>query len=214
MVIALTEARTELEYIKVDIGEVGEGLFLSWCNRLHNMVYRKLIKIAPHKFISETNYTISSDGYQDLPDGWKTIAPYPCGFYLYENGKITNKKLIPVEKGSTLFGYRIEGDRVYFSGIPGSTTITLVYIPKLVKFTDESAEYFTVDGTDSGQETITEEFIEPVAEHLALLYTRWSEDLGLYGFEDQIFSRALKEMCANYDDTPNVFSPPTYNKLR
>lgn len=207
MSISLTEARQELVYIKVDIGEVGEALFLSWCNQIHNLIYRELMKVAAHRFTTEQNYTISASGYQDLPSNYKSIKPHNCGFFVVENGVITDKQLLPQHIGSTSFGYRIQGSRVYFSGISSSKTITLVYLPSLVKFTDEANQYFTIDGTENGEATVTEEFINAIAEHLALLYTRWSEDLDLYGFEDQIFTRALDEMISNYDDTPNIYSP-------
>lgn len=207
MAILLNDARSAFGRYKQDITDVSNTDFVEWCDFINKSLYRKLIAVDPERYIVTQAYTVStSPSTQALPTSpvFKTIQPFGCGFYLVDsNGDNTNVTLAQTGHGSKEPGYYISGSNVIFTGLENESVL-LRFIPELTPL-DELTDYFTVDSSLTGVETVPDEYLQTLIKAIDVLYNQWDEDPGAESLADFRFVRLLDEMLDDIRKGPNVY---------
>lgn len=210
--VQLTELRTEYELLKDDISDVGVALFVSWCNRVMNFVWRKLRASDPERFITSQNYTPSTAVYSEaLPTAFGKMDILGCGFFLLDgSGNATTTQLAKTGPGSAQIGYYLDGGNIVFTNAQDNTYV-FRFIPKQPKFTAMS-DYFTLDKTDTGTIIIDDEFMEYLIDAIDIKYDQWDEDVVSEGNADQRFANVLSELMEEFDrDSQSISIQTPYN---
>lgn len=206
MALLLSDVRTALENVKRDISDVSAAVFLQWCNYGARSLYRKLSNQVPERFVDTHTYTAITSGAQNLPADFNNIQVLGTGlFEVNTSGTVTSVQLPKTSYGSTSKGYYITGSTVVFTGITTATTYILRYIPELVKYTDASTNYFTLDGTSNGVELIPQEYEEALVADLCKFYEQWDDNAGQESLDDFRFVRCMNEMLGDFDKDVHVF---------
>lgn len=207
MAIKLSEAKTSLERLKRDISDIDStvsGTFIEWCNFANRQIYNYVRSVDNSPFVQEHAFS-SAIGAQDLPSDLLTFSGQGLGFYTLSNGE-PSSKMRRINYGDSLEGYYLKNDQVIFSN--SQKQVKLRYIPVPVTFTSES-EYFTLDGTENGQEIIPEFYLEALRDDLNRYYTQWDEtDESLADFR---FARTLSAMQGNINRSPRARRIPRFN---
>lgn len=213
MALLVSDLITELENRKQDTSDVGETLFCSWVRDIVSFTYRALKKTEPERFITETDYTITtSPSSQALPSGFRDIAEWDTGFFFKNSdGTASTRRLAVTKHGSQNPGYYFEGGNVVFTGIE-SESVTLRYIPAPPTISATS-DYLTSDKTNTGKVIIPDEFLDYVMQALDVRYSQWDEDSVSEGNADQRFQRVLLEMLDEYRRGPQVFALQPDNSI-
>lgn len=206
MALLLSDVKTALENVKRDISDVSDAVFLQWCNYGARSLYRKLSNQVPERFVLTHTYTSVTSGTQALPNDFNNIQSVGTGLFEVDStGAVTDRQLIKTRYGSTEKGYYITGSSVVFTGINTATTYILRYLPDLVKYTDVSTDYFTLDGEDDGVELIPDEYEEALVADLCKFYEQWDDNAGQESLDDFRFTRCMNEMLGDFDKDVHVF---------
>lgn len=214
MAIQLSEAKTSLENYKKDISDVDDSIFIEWCNFIQRFIYRNVVKVDPERFIQTSTINISPGTINySLPAGFNNITPKGCGiFEVDSNGNNTDRALTRTNFGSSIRGFYISGSNIVMTPTPvKAETLRLRYIPNLTKFTSLN-DYFTVDKTSNGVETIPEEYMEMLKDDLGKFYSMWDEDGSMISYEDAKFARSLDDYLRDIRREANVFGLPDFSR--
>ena len=206
MAIQVQDAYDQFDRYKKDISDISNSLFFDWMNQINRFAYRKLRGSDPERFISETNFTVSSDPQTSaLPSDFRDITESPCGFYeVDDDSKDTVHRLRRTGHGRKDAGYYIEGTNVIFTGMNDSTVYKLRYIPALTEI-DSLDDYLTVDSLTGGAEVIPEEYIDYVIKAVDVLYSQWDESIPDEAIGDQRFVRVMDELLSHIRKEPNTY---------
>ena len=210
--IQLSDLRTEFEYVKQDISDVEVAVFISWCNRVMNFVWRKLRANDPDLFLIDQTYSVTSDNQSSsLPSDFGKIDIDGCGIYLLDNdGSPTSTQLAKVAYGSQLQGYYLEGSNIVFINA-NNNSYSLSYIPKQPKF-DSMSDYFTLDKLSTGTIIIDDEYMEYLVDAIDVKYCQWDDDVPSEGNADQRFVNVLSELLDEMPrDSLNLSIDTPYN---
>jgi hypothetical protein len=195
-----------------DTSDVSSTLFLSWANKVANLIYRTIVNVDPEQFITTQNISVVADtSSYALPAGFRNIDPHDTGFFVVDdNGTMTDTRLPRTMPGALERGYYIYGANVVFTPAPTKNeTITLRYIPKRTTFTALS-DYWTVNKADTGKELATDEYLEMLLDGILTYYHRWDNDPAEESMASIRFQRSLSEYLMTLRKEPKVFSMPDF----
>lgn len=196
--IPLTELRTEFENLKGDISDVSVRVFISWCNRVMNFVWRKLREQDPDRFFVTQEFSVTSEVQTDsLPTNFSKFDALGCGFYQVNNGVVSSVQLTKTGKGSQQKGYYFDGGNIVFTQAQNATYV-MRYLPKQPKFT-VMEDYFTLDKLVTGVIIIDDEFMDYLVQAIDVRYAQWDEDTPSEANADQRFINVLNELLEEFE---------------
>jgi hypothetical protein len=210
----LSELRTELGYLKKDLSDVDNDVFISWCRNIQRYIYRRLVNTDPSYYAKEQTYTVFN-GTQALPSDFGTIRSMDTGFFLVDTAtnQPTTKRLLPTNFGSYQPGFNLKGSsEVTFFSIPRPTQYVLRYCPKTVGVQNIS-DYFTLDGTNTTVEIVPDDFLEFIIKALDVFYCQWDEEVSAEGFADARFIRVMDDLFGEIQRTPEVYDMNPFNQI-
>lgn len=213
MAIQLSAAKQSLLRLKRDLDDIDDiaGTFLEWCNFANKQIYNGLLGIEPNRFVETEPYVSVTSGSYALPTDLLTMRGLGMGVFLVdENGEVTDKRLGTTSYGARRTGYYFDRGNIVFTGVENATTYNMRYLPKPTTFTSED-DYFTLDGTETGEEIIPDFYLEALRDDLARLYEQWDEDTGMESISDFRFSRTWGDMKQFIIRSPRSKSIPFYN---
>lgn len=201
MAITAQDLLTNYTRDKVDLNDVDNDLFLQWCDYLNKEVYRYVIQVDPMRFLSTTNYTVSSSpSAQNLPSDFKTIQVLGCGLYAVYNGIPFPIPLPVTYYGATVPGYYFQGSQIVFTGFNTSTSLVLRYIPGLTTI-DELTDTFI----------LPDEYLSTLERLVDRFYSIWDEDPEAEFLADERYQRALSELLDDITRGPAVYDISSLN---
>ena len=206
MALKVSDVQTEFEYLKTDISDVDDSVFVQWSKLIQSYIYRQLKKLESESFISPKSYTISSTA-QALPSDFRDMNEAECGIYLLDDDGNVVRRLTVTGVNDNNQGFYLSGTNVVFTNFAGGESATMYYIPKLTQISDVD-DYFTVDATVSGVELVPEEFLDYLLQAYDVKYSQWDQDPAMEGNADQRFTRVLDDMLSEYNRTPKVYNLP------
>jgi len=211
MAYQLSQLRTNLLYLKKDLSDVSNDVFVSWVRDVAAYIYRRLPEQDPTPYISTANYPSVTTGAYPLPADFGDIKPQGTGFYLIDtNGYQTSHRLQPSTFGSNMMGYYLTQSDVYFNNLQNATQYTLRYIPRIVLPTSPS-DYFTVDTLANGTPIVPDEYIDFIVKALDVKYTQWDEVPGDESLADVRYERIMSDLFNELSRTPKSFGVPMTN---
>ena len=207
--ITLQTARNAFGRLKKDITDVSQSDFVDWCNFVSRFAYREIVGADPERFVSTSSYTVSAaPSTQALPADFENIQPLGCGVFEVDNdGKDTIYQLARTGFGRRDPGYYITGTNIVFTGIDDSKTYKMRYIPTTTDFS-ALTDYFTHDGTVTGNIIIDSYYLNYLVKALDVFYTQWDEVPNDEILADARFSRVLDELIRNIRKEPNALDLP------
>lgn len=215
MAIQLSDAKTSLENYKKDITDVDDSIFIEWCKFIQNYIYRKVCEMDPERFmVTSTINVIAGTSSYALPAGFNNIRATGSGiFEVDSNGNNTSRQLVRTGFGSSLKGFYISGSNIVLTPTPvKAETLRLRYVPGLTALSSLN-DYFTLDATSGGAETIPDEYLEMLKDDLGKMYSMWDEDLPMVGYEDSKFARSLDDFLKDIRREPHVYGLTDYSTL-
>lgn len=213
MALQLSSIKTSFGYLKKDISDVSDALFVEWMNNIMAFVYKKVAGASPDKMLS--TYTISVNSGTTsyaLPADFGDMDTIGTGLYPVDsNGDIGEYPLAYTGYASVNNGYYISDTNIVLTPKPtASTTYVLRYLPATPVFTS-TADYFTVDKLSTGKPVVDTEEREYLIRALDVQYSIWDEDLGIEGVADQRFVRILSDMLSRARSTPGSYNLTDYS---
>ena len=211
MALLVSDVRTAFERRKRDITDVPTSTFNEWCDFVNRFTYRKLSETDPGRYVKTQTINISSAPQTvALPSDFESIRPLGTGFFFVDDdGTQTERRLARTGFGSERIGYYIQGTNVIITGIDDTQTFTLRYLPLSTKI-DDSTDYFTVDTTVSGVETIPDEYLDYLIQAIDVRYTQWDEDPTSESLSDFRFIRALDDLLSHIRKEPSAYGLPDF----
>lgn len=193
--MTISELQTEFEYMKHDLTDVNDALFITWCDYLNKFFHRYLAKTAPEQLISTQDYTVTTTpSNAPEPTDFGHANAMGTGFYtLDDDGNLTDDILTRTGPGRDDRGYYFSGGNVHFTGITGET-FTLRYIPTAVKLTATSDSL-----------TIPDRYSQYMVDGLDVIYSQWDEDAGMESLADVRMVRALNMVLLDIPKDQRVY---------
>ena len=212
MPIQVSQARTSLDNLKQDLTDLPNATFEEWCHFANQRAYRFLAGIDPGRFFLTQNFTVAAAPTTSaLPANFMHIQSVGTGFFRQDDdGTQREDRLVRSGFGSQNRGYYIEGTNVVFTGIDASETFTLRYLP-LATTIDDLTDFFTIDTTQTGVETIPDEYLEALRDDLDKLYNQWDELPGSESVSDFRFSRLMDELARTVRKEPYAIAIRDYS---
>ena len=200
--------------LKRDITDVPNATFTEWCDYANRFVYRKLSETEPEKFLDTETYIVTTEPQtSSLPTYFRDVQPRGTGFFLTDdNGDATEQRLPLTGYGSRAKGYYINGGNVIFTGINDTETYVLRYIPESTELT-ALADYFTQDGTASGDVIIDDEYKQYIVKAVDVLYDQWDEDTPAESLADFRFVRLLNDLITTMRKEPDAYAISDFSQL-
>lgn len=200
MAFTVATIQSRLERRLKDINDIDASLLLDMATDLNQLLYREMLKADPQRFIATEVYTVtSSPSTQALPNGFRDIKEFGCGFFIRESdGTDTRIELPKTQFGSKGWGYYILGGNVVFTGINSTTTIALRYIPTLADLTSINTSEFCV----------TDEYKDLVLEGMVLAYYKNEEDPREQD-ADERFARLFNQFMEEIPQDVQMYSLPS-----
>lgn len=214
--IQISDARTKLEYVLKDISDISTGQFLYMCQTVSDFIYDALIKVDPEKYIKSTtiNITGGTNSYS-LPADFKNLNVLGTGLYAPDSdGYATDQRWTLTGYGSKVEGYYLDNTKLILTpdDYPNSDTAILRYIPTAPVFTDLS-DYFTQDGTSTGQVIIDSSYMHYLVNALQTQYMIIDEDPGAESLSDFRFTRSLDQLLKNVKRTSATVMMPDISSI-
>jgi hypothetical protein len=184
--MTITELRTYYASQKHDISDVGNDLFLSWCNRIDDFLYRFLQKVDPERFITTQDYVVGTSPQTNaLPTTFSNMNTFGTGLYYLNGSTETNQSLPKTNYGASNKGYYIKGGNIVFTGM-SNETYRMRFVPKRTQYTALTEDLL-----------LDEEYLTYLLNAVDVLYSIWDEDLGMESYADVRFTRALDELASS-----------------
>ena len=191
---SLQTIRDRLERRLKDLNDIDNDLLFDMATDLNQLLYREMKSADPERFIITENYTVgSAPSTQPLPDDFRDIQEFGCGFFVQDGVGDTTNKLLMTSFGSRARGFYISGDNVVFTGINSTSIIVLRYIPPLADIEDLDDDFCVPD-----------ENKDLVLEGMVLAYYKNEED-PREGESDQRFARLLAEFIQKLNKAPKLW---------
>lgn len=207
MAIRVQDAYTSFQRFKKDVSDVDLDLFSEWCDWINKDLYRKMIGTDPNRYIKSQIYNVvSGTSTYSVPTDFRSMDTYGCGiYYMNDDGTDNTRQLPRLSFGSSNTGFYIDKGNIVFTPVPNSDiNYKLRYIPTITKI-NSIADYFTVDVTSTGYETIPDEYMRELVACIDVLYTQWDEDTGMEGVADQRFMNAMDSLANSVRKESNNF---------
>lgn len=192
--MTITELKTEFGYMKHDLTDVNDTLFIVWCDYLNKFFYRYLAKVDPEQLISTSDYTVAtSPSSQALPASFGHISSDGTGFYKLDGSTLKEETLVRTGPGREDRGYYISSTNVIFTGITDET-FRLRYIPVPTKLTATSDSVI-----------IPDRYSQYMVDGLDVIYSQWDEDSGMESLADFRMTRALNMVLLDIPKDQRVY---------
>lgn len=208
--LQISTLRTAFENLKKDATDVGVALFSQWCDYINKHIFRVLIGTEPERFIKTSDYSVTSatDTYS-LPADFRSIDTFGTGlFYVNDDGTITNRQLPRTSAGSSTPGWYLNKGNIIITPFPtNSLTYRMRYIPNISTLTAYT-NYFTDDGTLTGNIIVPDEYLEQMVMIMDKRYTWWDEDPSAEGNADQRYMNAVDEFISSIRRESNNIDMP------
>lgn len=209
MSLQVQNAYSAFSRYKKDVSDVSQELILDWCNNIYWYIYRRITKQTPDQFMLEYEIPyVSGITQYALPSDFGNLKSFGTGIYPVDKAGVPAGQTIPYSNfGSNALGYYLNNNNIIFTPRVGnlfSYNPILRYVSKPFTLTSLD-DYFTLDGTSSGQEVISLEFRDYVVKALDVFYSQWDEDPGAESTADFRFVRIMNDLLTDIRKTPSVF---------
>lgn len=186
--------------LRRDISDIGSSLRLQWLNHISYMLYRKLIKKDPDRFLDTESYSVSAAPTTvTLPDNFRDVNVAEAGlFEKNSDGTDSDRELAITSFGSTARGYYLSGSTsMVITGYASAQSFTLKFVPKVDALTDLDTDLVVPD-----------EYVRNFGDVLDVLYSVWDEDHPAESYADSRVRGAIEELVSNIRRTARVMVIP------
>ena len=209
MAIKVQDAFTALLQLMKDLSDVPQATFVQWCDYINKFTYRFVLGIDPERFTQEQALnSLNGVNTYSLPADFRDMVHFGAGiYYLDANGGNPTDRVLPrTGYGKSQTGFYLKGNNIILTPTPWTQNYPFVirYAPKQTSLTSVN-DYFTLDGTDTGNEIIPNEFLDYLVRALNVRYSQWDEDIGGESYSDGRFDRELTELAKEYYREANIY---------
>ena len=190
----ISDLKTEFEYMKHDLTDVDDALFIIWCDYLNKFFYKYLAKTDTEQLITTQDYTVATSPSSEAePTDFGHISADGAGFYTMDGTTLTQDVLARTGPGRSERGYYFSGGNVFFTGITDET-FRLRYIPVPTKLTATSDELI-----------IPDRYSQYMMDGLDVIYNQWDEDSGMESLADFRMVRQLNMVLLDIPKDQRVY---------
>lgn len=200
--MTLTQALTQFGYLKRDVTDVSDELWIYWGDMIQQEFRRTMEGVDPERYISTQSYTVSSSpSSQALPTDFRDISTLHCGiFYLNDDLTPRGDQLAQTFYGANTAGFYISGSNIYFTGINSPTAFLARYMPTVAQITSMSDEF-----------DIPDEYSRYVMDAYDELYSQWDDDQSSESAAGFRLSRSLSNLTKTIPRQPTVYALRPHN---